>query len=500
MTASLSLVEPTISADAHVAVTKLNRLARELVEREKLVKARLDYFQGTHPLKYASPEFSNYFGARFKGFNDNWVAPVINAPTERMNLLGIRLDDEKRGVDPDLERVWRARDADRGASEAFVITLAAGRAFTTVWGDPDDDDEDTPAITFERPDQAIVEYGDRRQRVAGMWMWRDDKYEYASLDDGRNLWKFQRLAYSGDGRLRSGLVLPSSAVGGWSPREVPNEPWPVPNPMGVPSLVEVSNHSLLDMDNPLSDIDGVIAMQDAINLIWAYLMNALDYASLPQRVVTGAEIPKIPVLDANGQVVGQRPLELDTLIKERILWIPNQNAKIAEWSAAALDVFSAVIERAIEHVAAQTRTPPHYLIGKIQNVAAEALTAAETGLVSKTRERTTYVSPGIRETYRMIALAQGNKAKAAAIRSGTVIWEDFQFRGLGQKVDALVKMHQIGFPFEWIAEQYGLPPLEVERVVRMKEAEQQADPVAAIAREFGSGPSNQDQGSVVVGG
>jgi hypothetical protein len=484
LTSSLALVPP-MSDDAATAAAKLNRLARELAEREKEVKKRLAYFRGEHPLKYASPEFRTYFGSQYAGFCDNWVAPVINAPTERMNLLGIRLDDDGREVDPDLERVMRANDGERGTSELFVIALATGRAFASVWGDPDD--EDTPRVTFERPDQAIVEYGDRRQRVAGMWMWRDDRYEYATLDDGTNLWKFQRLAYGGDGRLRSGLVLPSTAVGGWHPREVRNEPWPVPNPMGVVSLVELSNHCLLDSDNPLSDIDGVIAMQDAINLIWAYLMNALDYASLPQRVVTGSDIPTVPVLDENGVVKGRRPVELDQLIRDRILWVPNPNAKTAEWSAAALDVFSAVIERAIEHIAAQTRTPPHYLIGKIQNVAAEALTAAETGLVSKTGERITYLSPGVKEIYRLIALAQDDEAKAAAVRSGTLIWKDIQFRGLGQLVDALVKMSQIGFPFEWIAEQYGLTPPEVERVIRMRKAEQEQDPVAAIARELGGG-------------
>lgn len=461
---------PEMSDDARNAVAKLNALAYELSQREKQVARRLNYFKGKHPLNYASPEFQNYFGARFADFNDNWCAPVINAPTERMNVLGVRLDDQQKGVDADLERVMRANNGARGTSELFVIALAAGRSFATVWGDPKD--EDTPVVTYERPDQAVVEYGDRRQRVSALRLWRDDKHEYAVLDDGDFLWKFQRLAYASDGRLRSGLVLPSTAIGGWEPREVRGEPWPLPNPMGVVSTVELTNHDLLDPDNPISDIDGVIAMQDAINLVWAYLLNALDYASLPQRVVTGAEIPKIPVLDENGQVKGHRPLELDTLIKERILWIPGQNAKIAEWSAAALDVFSHVIERAVEHIAAQTRTPPHYLIGKIQNVAAEALTAAETGLVAKTAERTVYLTPGVKEIYRLIALAKDDESKAAAVRSGKVVWKDFQFRGLGQLVDALVKLHGIGFPFEWIAEQYGLEPLEVQRVLAMREAEQ----------------------------
>ncbi len=482
MTSTETANTPDMTPEARVAVDTLNKLARELAEREKTTKVQIGYYTGKHPLKYASPEFASYFGSRFAGFNDNWCAPVVNSPAERMNPLGVRLDDDqddpsagdveatqRLGVDKDLERAWRTNDGDRGFSEAVVLALSTGRSFATVWGE----DDDTPVLTFERPDQAIVEYGDRGQRVNALRLWRDDRHEYAVVDDGDWLWKFQRDVVSRDGRLRSGLVVPSTALGGWIPRHpASDDTWPLRNPMREPSTVELSNHSLLDRDNPLSDIDGVIAMQDAINLIWAYLMNALDYASLPQRVVTGTEVPKIPVLDENGQVVGSRPLELDTLIKERILWIPGQNAKIAEWSAASLDVFSAVIERAVEHIAAQTRTPPHYLIGKIQNVSAEALTAAETGLVAKTRERTTYLSPGLRDIYRLMALAMDDERKALAVRSGTVVWDDFQYRALGQKVDALQKLHGMGFPFEWIAEQYGLSPLEVQRVLAMREAEQ----------------------------
>jgi hypothetical protein len=111
---------------------------------------------------------------------------------------------------------------------------------------------------------------------------------------------------------------------------------------------------------------------------------------------------------------------------------------------------------------------------------AEALTAAETGLVSKTGERIVYCTPSVREVFALMASAQGDDTKAKACRSGTVVWADTQFRALAQKVDALVKLRQIGFPFEWIAEQYGLELPEVERVLAMREAEAEADPVNAL--------------------
>ncbi|MFE3452392.1 phage portal protein [Nonomuraea sp. NPDC059194] len=478
------MAEIQMTADAIAATTILNRLAEELDKRRKVVRRRLDYYGGKHPLCYASPEFRDYFAGRFAGFADNWCAPVVAVPAERMNVLGIRLDEGSRKADKDLSRAWKTADAERGSSEAFVTTLAASRSYCLVWADSDD--ENVPRVTWERPDQAIVAYdSDTGKRSAALKLWADDTKEYATLYQAKTVWKFQRSKSSTSGRSVAGLIVPAeglvnaSAWGGWKPRQGSDDVWPLPNPMGVVPMVELRNQTLLD-DDPISDIDGVIAMQDAINLIWAYLMNALDYASLPQRIVLGADIPKVPILNADGQVAGYRPVELDKLNAERILWVPGEHARIAQWSPADLASYSNVIERGVEHIAAQTRTPPHYLIGKLTNIAAEALTAAESGLVSKTGERIVYVDPSIREIYALMALVQSDENKAKACRAGTVVWGDIQFRALAQKVDALVKMRQIGFPFEWIAEQYGLEPHEVARVLKMREKEAEDDPMAQM--------------------
>lgn len=422
----------------------------------------LDYYRGVHRLRFASPEFQDYHLGRYQGFTDNWCAPVIDAAAERLNSLGIRLGEETREADRDFQRVWDANDAQRGLGEAVTVALAAGRSYGLVWGDPDD--EKTPRVTFEHPEFCTVAYDpDTRIETAAAKAWYDDEdCGYLTLYTADQVWKW-KWSVPKDADVRRQVT--------WEPRQGENDDtWPIPNPLGVVPMVEFRNAALLD-DRPISDISGVAAMQDVINLVWAYLMNSLDAVSLPQRVAMGAEFPKIPILDAEGQKVGEKPADLKKMVKDRILWLTGENAKIDSWPAATLDVFTAVIGLAVDHVAAQTRTPPHYLIGKMANMAAEALTVAETGLVAKVVQRQVNFTRPQRELYRRIALAQGDDDRANLARTGTIVWSDPQYRSLSQKIDAFQKWRASGLPLRYLLEWYGLDAAEVDRVMTMAEQE-----------------------------
>jgi hypothetical protein len=449
-----------------------NRLTKRLNDRRPTVSKYLSYFKGnTGSLRFASDKFGQYFDKRFQGFSDNWCMPVVQAPAERMTFLGIRPYGSEKGVDKELERAWMANDGDRGSSEAFLVFSAAARSFALV---SPTDDPTTPRLTWEHPESAIVDYdpftGHPRY---GVLTWIDDDKDFATLYTDTEMWRFQRDRQAADAdETAPGDV---NLWGGWAPRD-PDNPM-APNPLGEMPLTELQNQTLLD-DEPISDIAGVAVMQDTINLIWAYLLNGLDTASLPGRVVTGADVPQVPVLDSAGQVSGYRMVELDELIKERIMFLPGEQAKIAEWSAGQLDVFSLVIEKAVEHVAAQTRTPPHYLVAKMVNTAAESLNIAEAGLVSKTGERITYVNAPLKRISRLMAKAQGaDQKRLTAISSGTPIWNDIQYRSESQLADAVGKWKAAGFPFEYIAEKVCRTPEEVRRVMAMKKKELAMDPL-----------------------
>jgi hypothetical protein len=255
--------------------------------------------------------------------------------------------------------------------------------------------------------------------------------------------------------------------------------------------VELPNKPML-VEDPISDVTGVVAMQDAINLLWAQLFTASDYASFPQRVVLGAERPMIPKLNSAGEIVGKQPVDLDKFMVDRVAWITGKDAKIAEWQAANLAAYTGIIEVAVGHLAAQTRTPQHYLIGKMANLAEGALLAAETGLVKRCDEKTLWYGQGLREVARLIALAKGEDRKAEAMRAGRVLWADTESRSHAQMADALLKLKQLGFPFEWLALRYGLTPTEVAEVAAMREREMEMDPVAEITRTLTAGAPEPD--------
>jgi hypothetical protein len=257
--------------------------------------------------------------------------------------------------------------------------------------------------------------------------------------------------------------------------------------MGVVPMVELPNRPLLASE-PVSDVSGVIAMQDAINLFWAMLFTMGDYASLEQRIVTGAEIPKIPILDASGQKVGEKPIDLKKFVTDRILWLENPEAKVDSWGSANLTAYTDVIEVAVGHIAAQTRTPQHYLVGKMANLSGDALIAAETGLVKRCEEKQLWFGQALREVFQLICLARGEDAKGKALAGGSILWKDPQSRNLAQLTDSLLKLKQIGFPFEWLALRFGLTPTEVTVLMDMRAREAEQDPVAAMLGAGGITP------------
>lgn len=480
--------------DADAARKLTQRIYVRLSNRRPEIEMAENYYVGNQPLNFATAEWRKENAARYAGFSDNWCGTVVNAEAERLQPIGIT-NIPKRSA----SMLWDAlqvNEFDSQFSQSVVTALTAKRSFVIVWADSDGE----PLVTAEHPSSVEIEYDweNPRLRTAALKTWVDEDLEYATLYTPTQLFKWQRKRQNEkQDRLPQSLqARPGTAAeGGWLPRESEGEAWIILNPLGVVPVVELPNRPTLKGD-PISEIQGVMPMQDAINLLWAYLFLAADYASMDARVMLSADVPMIPTLDDAGNVIGKRPVQMKDLREKRLINITGENARIDSWDAAKLDIFTDTIEIAVGHIAAQTRTPPTYLITKtgMSNVSGDGLIGSEIGLVNKANEFIRFTDPRLREVLSLIALVKGDKKLAGQARLAKIEWASREIRSESQMSDALLKKRQIGYPFEYILELDGASPSDRKRILAMREAELNDPQIAAAMR--GLDDSSGGDGSV----
>lgn len=464
------------------------KLFARLNDRRPEVERSEQYLTGTQPLAFATEEWRKQNASRYEGFADNWCAPVVNAMSERISIAGITDFGSKSRA----KQYWdalRRNQFELGFSQATVTTLAARRSYVIVWGDTDGE----PVVSFEHPAMVEIQYDwtNPNRRTAAIKTWVDESTEYATLYTPKELFKWERprLKPEDEREPQYAQGKARETDGGWIPRggvDASESDWVIPNPLGVVPVVEWSNRRFL-MGDPVSEIEGVIPMQDFINLLWAYLMLAADYASMDARVMLAADPPKMPILDSEGKIVGHRPVEMKDLREKRLISITGENAKIDSWKAAQLDIFTDAIEIAVGHIAAQTRTPPHYLVANkgLSQLSGEALHAAEAGLVSKVRDFARYADASLREVLRLMALVQDDSRAAKLAPLAQFHWDKMEIRSDAQMADALLKKSQMGYPFEYLLEEEGKSPSQIARIMELREKELYDPQLAAALRPVG---------------
>lgn len=469
------------------AAKRADSLYQVIAKRAPEIRELKEFYEGNQPLAFASEQWQKSHSKRYKGFSDNWCEVVANSTSERESVIGFQLPSTAKKR-PKAEKLiwdaWMRNEQDSLSSQGFLEAAVARRSFCQVWGEAGDGE---PIVTWRSADQAAVKYDAEtgRKRVGAVVVWDDEEesFERMTYYTPTEVFRFKRS------RLLkgSGLILPSSfqLSGGWS-----LDSYGV-NHLGMVPVIEFPNRPVLGR-GPLSDIKGTVAMQNAINLLWAYLFNAADHASMPARVVMGQEPPKIPILDDQGQPTGQyQQVDPKHLTEGRMLWLTGQNTKVDQWEAAKLDVFTEVIEKAVGHIAAQTRTPPHYLVANkgLSNLSGDALKAAETGLVQKVRQAMEFFDPRLRDVFQLIALQLGEDKAAAMAPLGSIEWRDPENRSDAQTSDAAMKDRSMGYPFEYILKKRGHSPQEREEIMEMVRREQREllhDPgLDAALRPFG---------------
>lgn len=403
------------------------------------------YFNGDQMLAYATRKFRDAYGGMFKTLTDNWMPLIVNASAERLRVQGFRFGKDT-DADDDAWAIWQANGLDGEANMVHTESIKLGWAYWLV-----QPNGDVPRITAEHPSQVIVACapGDRRSRLAALKKWCDEDDIYANV-------------YLPDRVVKYRTNKPMLAL------EVPEKRWEtigaVGNPLGEVPVVPVPNNPSMLRGGRSDLAGGPMRIQDGINKLFADMMIGSEYQAYPQRVLLGVDVP----LDEEGKPLKNVELKAS---QSRLWMFANPEAKAFEFSAADLNNFREAMDGLVRDLTAQTRTPPHYVSGQIVNASGDALKAAETGLVSKVRDKMDPFGEAHEETMRLAFRSiDANDPRAEAMDAET-IWRDPESRSLAEVVDAALKKNTIGVPWEQLMEDIGYSPQQIDRMAQMRETE-----------------------------
>jgi hypothetical protein len=434
------------------------RTAREwLVVLEERLRVQQDevavyerYFVGDHPLKFATDKFRQVFGNLFGAFSDNWLELVTLASVERLEITGFKTAGKDDGT---IWQRWQENNLDNGSVLAHTEAIKTGKAYVIVNSDG--------TMAVEHPAQVITAHvpGDRRQRLAALKKWIGaDGHARANVYLPGEVVKFRSKQTQSD----PGFTLSSDQTGvdgqpasdGW---EINRDDPGGRHGFGVVPVIPLYNNPGMLCDGT-SDLRVAIPLTNAINKQVLDMMIASEFAAFPQRVLIGVELPKDP---ETGQPMASAELKAHI---SRLWNLENPNAKIEQLQAADLTNYVKPIEMLIQHLAAQTRTPPHYLLSSIVNASGDALKAAEAGLVSKVEKKILDFSDGWEDAIRLSFKATGEKQIAEATDLETT-WADPEKKSEAEKVDAAQKLLALDVPHEIAWERAGLSPKEIEKAL-----------------------------------
>lgn len=412
------------------------------------------YAEGKAPLPYVPGVDPREVAAWMHDARTNWTSLVIDSPTERMGVDGFRFGKVKGGksakaADEDANRIWQENGMDADSDLVHYGALSQRRAFVLV----EKGDDGRPVLTHETPRQVAVEHlpGNRRKLAAGLKLWRDDW----TGDTRATLWtptevhqfttKSQAPVFSGNAASLCGwdaLALPSMDDGAGT------------NTLGMVPLVPFVNRRNRRPEG-FAEHEDVLSIQNRINLSLINLIAAMKYGAFRQRWAAGLQVDEDPVTGAKIQ-----PFQLDI----RKLWTTDDpDVKFGEFAATDLVPYVRAVEAAVQDLAAISRTPPHYLIGAVVNVSGDALKAAETGLISKVRDRQRTFGESWENVMRLAFKVLGDETRATAYDAET-LWRDPESRSISELADAAVKKASAGVPWRQRMEDMGYTPAQIDRM------------------------------------
>jgi Phage portal protein, SPP1 Gp6-like len=458
----------------------LQRLGRRLDGRVTDMTKYADYYAGKHPLMFATQKFREAFGDLFKEVAVNFCEVVVDKLVERLEVQGFRMESGEEANEQAWD-FWQRNRLDADFAKGIREGLIKGEFSMMVWKGEDG----RPRLTVEDPLLVVVavDPADTFVRRASLKRWYDADYGqvFATLTMPDFIYKFQSQVGTADPLFSPNLGSVSSlyalnSIGGttWERRTVENEPWPLPNALGVVPVVPFPNKPDL-ADIGVSEL--VIPIQDAINKLMSDLLLGSEFGAFRQRYAVNVNLEVNP--DTG------RPIEPWRIAVDRLLTAPppadpaQPEVKFGEFGQTDLNGYISAIEMSLKDLAVITRMPPHYLLGNTGVwPSGESLRSAETGLVRKAQDRMRDLSEPLEEVIRLAFKVAGQDISDAAIET---LWANPETQTESAHIDALVKMGSLGVPEEGLWEEIPASPTKIAHWKALREEEEKEAAAKAAA-------------------
>lgn len=447
----------------------LTRLAQGLIDRQSRYDTLEGYVVGNHPVPSGDQRYVKALKELQKKSKTNYIGLVTNAPVERMEVVGFRFgDNPDDSADDDANKMWQYNDLDLMASVAHTTAATFSRAYILV--SPAEEPGGFPIITVEDPRCTIVEHDPASMRKvrAGLRMWQDDVMgeviAVVYLPDSIHYFRGKSNGFYQNIDLET-LRNRVTNQADWE--YVGAEP----NVIGEVPIVPINWRPGLH-GSSMAEAEEAFDIQDRINATVLDRMIISRSQAYKQRWAKGIKIPK----DDSGRP--KAPFDPGS----DILWaVESTEASFGEFREADIRQILDAVRDDVGDLAAITKTPPHYLLGEIVNASGDALKAAETGLVSKTKHRMKSAGWSWEKVMRLGFAYMGDEQRAKAEIAET-IWADPESRSRAELADAILKETQMGLPAEMAFERLGLTPSQVTRAMQLMRAKEMRDAMMMAAQ------------------
>ncbi|MFD7101924.1 phage portal protein [Streptomyces celluloflavus] len=413
----------TSAASLTDATTRANRALAGL-EHDRQTLDRIDrYIRGEHAGPYMPRTANQEYKLLAKRCVSNFLPMVVAAPAQALSVEGYHRSGSSTDA-PEWHAGWQANGLDARQAAVYRAAITYGHAYVVTL--PKQAAPNRPAV----------------RGVSARCMWA--AYEDPSSDE----WPLYALELprlpGSKGMVKGWFYDDKGVYEATADEESVTLDAGRAHGLGVCPVRRFA--AQVDLEGRTTGVvDPLLPLQDRINQTVFDLLVAQTYGSFKVRTVSGMTPPLKrdpvtgePLLDADGNPIA-KPVTADA---SRLLMAPDADTKFSTLDETPLGGFIESVGMSLRHLAVVSQVPPHYLLGDMVNLSAEALAAAETTLMRMVQEFKRAFGESWESVLRLCARIAGDEVGAVDLAS-QVQWRDAESRSLSQTVDALGKARQM---------------------------------------------------------